>query len=328
MIAAPVAQSTTLRASPIKGESRRVTASEFVANVTGTNSSTMAFKTYHVNPGLDSTFPRLSYEAKMYEHYSLDACRVRYVPATTTATPGNVLISIDYDAADPVPDNEADAANVSDSVSGAVWSGLSTRLSAAGMRTQKWMMIRDQAVPGDLNLYDACQFHIGTVDNGTTNVVGKLYIDYTIVLQTPQIPRSYIPTNMLMLEPAADALVTSTPKVVTYGSITGSLSYEESAGTFTMPHGTYLFNGALTIRDDALEDLVSEVSFVIDGTPNLVSRSVGTLGGTYSLTHTLPFVYHVNCTGTTTLAITAKATGAAGNLSLDVAGSHISVMPI
>lgn len=144
-----------------------------------------------VNPGLASSFPWLSQIATRFESYIFDRLDFIYQPVCNTATPGSVMMAVDFDSLDlPPPDKTVFMANQS-AVRCSPWDNVryvskSKNLHKFGIQRY----VRSSAAPdkSDIKTYDVGNFMVASTNTpaGPTSL-GELYVEYTVRFFTPQI---------------------------------------------------------------------------------------------------------------------------------------------
>jgi len=140
-----------------------------------------------LNPGLTTTFPWLAPQAQQWEMYKVHRLRAEWIPIASTGTAGDVYLSPNYDASDPQPTTEVQAANNVNAVVDSVWKVLSCDLdpsSMMGLGPRKY--VRPCAVAGDIKTFDIGKLFVCSNNEANTNTVGKLYLSYDFEFFTPQ----------------------------------------------------------------------------------------------------------------------------------------------
>lgn len=258
--AAPVAVSSMQRSMHTQNRSRRIKNSEFIGDLYV--QSNFSVQSYVLNPGMLTTFPWLSEQAKNWQQYRFHSVRFRYVTRVGTSTIGSVILSPEYNSSDNPPRNEREAMNTMDAVEDVVWREVSTTLNvsamfALGPRKQ----IRSGMVTGDVTVYDAGAVHavaayVTISPPGSS--IGKLWIDYDVELFVPQTATTLFPQisqKMLTLMIRPGTILSTGP---TWYAV--NLAYDElsphfdflntlqvdvsnilSTDTFALPEGHYMF---------------------------------------------------------------------------------------
>jgi hypothetical protein len=165
-----------------------VTHREYIADV---NSASSAFQVqkYSINPGISTTFPWLSSVANRFESYLFDRLTFSYEPICPTNTAGSVILSVDYDANDPAPNNKVTAMAYSGAVRTSPWdlvnfNAYKSDLSKFGVQRYT----RAANVTGDIKTYDIGSLFVCTSSTPTAaTTLGELYVEYTCKFYTPQL---------------------------------------------------------------------------------------------------------------------------------------------
>lgn len=145
-----------------------------------------------LNPGIAATFPWLSKQAVGWERYKFNKVSFRYVARLGTGTAGNIMLSPDYDAADPPPANEFAASNNQNTIQDVPWKDIVCNLSVRDMlagEKDKYVRLGALGPNLDIKMYDSGNMHVITSDflvtNGTT--AGKLWVEYDVTFRVPQL---------------------------------------------------------------------------------------------------------------------------------------------
>jgi len=174
----------------------RITHREYIEDILG--SVAFGVSTLSINPGLTSTFPWLSVgPAVGYESYTFEKLEFVFEPSCSTATAGRVILAVDYDPTDVQPSSKAVMCTYHNAVSGPAWAASCyscDRKDLVKMAPQRY--IRQGTILtslNDLKTFDVGNIHVGTQGMSGTSVVGELWVEYTVVLQTPQInPNGFV----------------------------------------------------------------------------------------------------------------------------------------
>lgn len=261
-VSAPAAQSSTSkRGVPSMTSTNgglRVKHSELVGVVSG--AINYSILTYEVNPAIDVTFPWLSGVAENFESYRLYGLSMRYVPRCPTTTNGTIMISCDYNSADPTavlgPSTEQALMATPGAVETPAWASISFRLDPKRFNLDKYFTRSSGAVSNEL--YDPAFLYLGVVAFASNDVVGRLFIDYDIELLTPQMPvaEDFGPTATTMFT-LANAQNVTVPNSATllwtpiYNPV--GVSYNPGTGAFQLRPGAY------KIQTRVRADVVSSV---------------------------------------------------------------------
>lgn len=188
--AAPVAMSTRRTgAAPImrsRSNGVSITHRTFLGPVIPAASSYLATG-YPVNPGLADTFPWLSKVASRYDKYRFTSLRFEYRSVCATSTSGVVMMSFDYNAADPIPVNKQIQAQTIPNAENNVWVNNDLIVPT----DNEWRFVRQGLVTGtDIKTYDLGNMCLSTVYTTAASAVGELYVEYTVELEYPSEPEA------------------------------------------------------------------------------------------------------------------------------------------
>lgn len=162
---------------------------ELVMSVVGSVSFAV-MRTLALNPGLIATFPWLATQAIGWEKYRFNSLRFCYYTRTGATTPGSVLLAPDYDAADSPPLSEAAASAYTDVSEDAPWKNITCELTKKHMGAGERYIRSGPLAPNlDIKTYDVGQLFLCCLD-GTAVPWGKLWVEYDVVLSSPQLPPS------------------------------------------------------------------------------------------------------------------------------------------
>jgi hypothetical protein len=296
--------------------------------VTGSIPGSVAFtvaNSYSINPGNSTLFPLLSTLAALFSQYRFTHLAFRYVPVVPTSTQGDVLLFIDYDASNPAPTTETQAADHEDAIEDVVWRDIGFQARVASLNgTCPYHFVRTALMPGDIKTYDSGNFFFCTNNETGTNTIGKLYVDYTCVLRSPLL------TNNQGLKPSTISAWYDSGSP-TYTSNTPSYMFfdtqiAESFGiikntdnkTFTVPSGYWEVTASGIFKDTSAETFTGSMY----GLLNSVSMTTGFPGG-FTVTNvangyqqmTCRYLFSVPPGSTGAIVIGITMIGAAGTLS-------------
>jgi hypothetical protein len=172
-------------------DSCRVVHRELVASISGGSTTAFAVaSTLALNPGISSTFPWLSSLAVNWEMYRFNRLGVRYYTRCGSGTAGSVIMSPDYDAADPAPSTELVASSNMGAVEDAPWKDQFLNLRPAELHAlgpKKYVRSVALAANLDLKTYDAGNVFICTVDSAAAAGWGKIWVEYDVTFYSPQV---------------------------------------------------------------------------------------------------------------------------------------------
>ncbi len=163
---------------------------EPVLQVDGTAAD--SFRTISLNPGLASSAPWASQVAQAFENYEVRGFKVHYAPRSSASTSGRIVVGIDYDATDPAPATFAQIANYDDSFVSNAWEPFTLVSKRANLMNLKKRYVRDEpsVADQDLRFTDLGKLYVFTTGCSVTSAIGDIFIEWDIVLSTPQIRES------------------------------------------------------------------------------------------------------------------------------------------
>lgn len=159
---------------------------ELIQTVTGTDAFSNA--TIPINPGLNASFPWLSAIAPNYESYKFKKLVFRFVNSIGSQTPGTIYMVPEFDVHDAPPTSEQQISSYEGCSEGSVWTRHTYNCAKHNLSKRSSYLVRTGLAPAntDLSLYDVGFLNMATVDCGSTLKIGKVWVDYEIELQTPQ----------------------------------------------------------------------------------------------------------------------------------------------
>lgn len=193
VVKAPVAQARSYRnlgprtKQYLPNGDIRVSHREYFNDLTSPGAS-FNVSQYRINPGLANVFPWLSDIAPNWESYSFERLDFHFETESPTSTPGTVLLVIDYDAADDQPSSKSDAMTYRGAVRSAPWTSCCNRSSKEDLHKMKERYIRQGTLAANLDIktYDVGALYVCTQGQTGVSTLGELYVDYDVVLKTPQ----------------------------------------------------------------------------------------------------------------------------------------------
>jgi len=194
--AAAVAKSSKFRnKNPVirferDGSSCRINHTERIGTLLG--SVSFAVNSYAINPGLPASFPFLSGIANRFESYRFEKLRFHFKTKTATSAVGDVIQVIDYDASDGAPESSIQAEAYQGAISSAPWQDTINDSTKSNLHKFPSRYVRGEAIPAntDVKLYDVGTYYACTENQGSAALVGYLYVEYDVVLMTPQLRAS------------------------------------------------------------------------------------------------------------------------------------------
>lgn len=302
-----------------KSRSTRLKASEMVSPING--SVAFSARKFPVNPGVALTFPRLSVEAAKWEQYRFRSLQFRYVTRSSTSDKGSVILSPDYNVRDPTPTTEQQATNTQDAIEDSVWKEIRCRMDVSAMFAfGPRKLIRPGNVAGELNLYDAANFFLCTMEEADASLIGKLWVDYDVEFFVPQ--NSISESSMALTtsyggKAANQTFTTNVAALLQLDSLTadplgiGALN----TNAFTPTAGTYVITFEAQFQNSAAESFLGIVELWYNG------ANAGNNSSRWGLT--VPAAGVVQSTqrailtfsGSDTISIRITMTGATGTLN-------------
>lgn len=187
---APVAKSyqTTRTAKP-RFESRSngdivVHFREFIQDLNG--SVGLSTLVHPVNPANPAIFPWLSQIASRFDLYQFKKLKICYEPSCATTATGNVMFAVDFDPTDATFTQKSEFLNTRTHCRSAPWDKCSVSCLYEDLSRRKTYI----TAQNDTQFSDAAataSLYFGTIGQAGTSVIGEVYIEYSVLLQSPQI---------------------------------------------------------------------------------------------------------------------------------------------
>jgi len=219
----------------------RIIHRELIGSVVGSVLYTVG-NTFSINPGLPGSFPWLSSQALGWEKYKFNYLRLCYYTRTGSNTPGSVILTPDYDAADAAPVNEQIASAYHGTQEDVAWKDNCMIFDQKILNQDRFIRTGGLTANLDIKTYDIANLFVGTLD-GTAVNWGKLWIEYDVTLINQQLNSSG-PSGSGMLVGGGGGLTPAAPFGVTPVS-TGS--YNISANLLVMTFSGLNINGEYVI---------------------------------------------------------------------------------
>lgn len=150
---------------------------------------------FSLNPGLETTFPRLSQLARMFEQYRFNGLFFEYVPfsatsvTTTNLAIGQVMMATDYDVNDVPFDNEVELLSSQFSNVGRVYDKFKHAVECKkSLQADNWYFVRTENTdaPDSLVGYDLGKFQLATIGGQADfDNAGQLWVSYDVTFQNP-----------------------------------------------------------------------------------------------------------------------------------------------
>jgi len=281
----------------------RIIHRELIGSVIGTtNYSVVAGNTFSINPGLPGTFPWLSTQALGWEKYKFNYLRLCYYTRTGSNTPGSVILTPDYDAADAAPVNEQIASAYHGTQEDVAWKDNCMIFDQKILNSDRFIRTGGLVANQDIKTYDIANLFVGTLD-GTAVNWGKLWIEYDVTLINQQLNSSGASGSGVLVG-GGITFASATP----FGTIpvtTGSYNLA-AASTNVVTFSGLSVNSEYMITAYSLGTVISAYSFT--GLTGVTSKSTtagqlfnsGATGGSATYTFIANAV-----SGSVTLTITA-----------------------
>lgn len=144
---------------------------------------------YGINPGNQALFPWLSQIAARFETYRFTKLRFVYVETCGTTTAGNVMMASDSDASDPPPVSAQQMMAYKGAIQTPPYSGAVYAITGGDLHRLKTNYILTGVPPPntDIKTYDIGNFFLAVNAPAATGSLGRLYVEYTVQLFTPQV---------------------------------------------------------------------------------------------------------------------------------------------
>ncbi len=189
IVTAPVSRGLvqTMKPPLIRKGGKSVVFREFISDITG--STTFSLTTFPLNPGLFSTFPWLSGQAPLYETYRFKRLSFEFESSQSSSKIGVVIMSTDYDAAEPAPINKQQIMDYMGASRGQSWTNFIHHCSIPAMNAYRKRYVRVGTLPAnqDIKTFDSGNFYIATIGQDNTDQIGELYVNYEVEFYTPQL---------------------------------------------------------------------------------------------------------------------------------------------
>jgi hypothetical protein len=182
-----------LGGNPTRGSTNRseqsIVEEEYIADVAG--SATFVTTGYAINPGNVTTFPWGNRVAQLYDEYDFVSLEFRYERIAsefnTSASTGEVILSIDYNATDVAPTTLQQVLATRTKNKGMPCDPvIALRADCALMRTQpsKYVLTGAQPAGTDAKTFNAGTLYVSVQGTGT-GTLGRLFVKYHCKLKEP-----------------------------------------------------------------------------------------------------------------------------------------------
>jgi hypothetical protein len=206
----------------------RIRHREYFADVSG--STAFSSKKFEVNPGLPNTFPWLSKIASRYESYKFEKLHFSFETEAPTSSTGVVILAIDFDPTDAAPLSKTDALSYEGAIRSAPWSNCMYAAAKNDLHKRKSNYVRCGALGSSatLALHDIGNLFVVTKAQAGSSVIGELYVDYDVILETPQTEPSSLSKRIGGSGTISNAAIFGTDP-----ALTGCLVVEAAVSTLT-----------------------------------------------------------------------------------------------
>jgi len=178
---------------------------------------------FPINPGNLLIFPWLSSIAKNYSSYVFDALKFYIETESPSSIPGTALMAIDYDANDVLPSDKRTMMSLRDAVRTEAWGDIAMGSKKEDLHKRKTYF---NALPGDFSpsavtsntdmlgdrrLDDVGQLLLATTGMPANQVVGEVYVEYEVRMETPTNNANLIPLYTLITGTAQSGMTPAQP---------------------------------------------------------------------------------------------------------------------
>jgi hypothetical protein len=167
-----------------------ITHSEYIGDVGVRNPNNFDLQyQFGLNPGNNALFPWLATIAARFDSYKFLKLTFRYETVCGTGTPGVIMMATDYDAADPAPTQSQQMLSYKNAVESVVYDSAAMHAAKADLHRLKTNFVLTGVPPPstDIKTYDVGNFFLAVIAPDTPNTLGRLHVDYSVELMTPQI---------------------------------------------------------------------------------------------------------------------------------------------
>jgi hypothetical protein len=209
--------------------------SELLGTVSS-SSDAFAVTAFPINPGLSNFTGWLSNVAKNYESYRFKKLRFRYIAACPTTVSGQVYVTVDFDASDPVPLTEQQISYYEGTRYSSPWNHQEYVCTASNLSKRKSYYVRSKPLGAnqDVVLYDTGNLFVATTGTGS-NSLGKLWVEYEVEFETPEFTLTPEGSS-LSIRYAGDDNFVDVPSAVGFVPLTPSVAGNVLTLTSTAPY--------------------------------------------------------------------------------------------
>lgn len=306
-----------------------VSESEFVAAVTVANQPNFNNVAYAINPGNSTLFPWLATIASRFEKYTFTRLNFVYKKEVsefnTAGSAGKVMMSVDFDAADPAPTSKQQIEDTVPHADAMPSQSFALNLNSSDLAHPNTIAryVRVGGLPGaaDIKTYDVGNFNIAT-QGITQNVeIGELHVNYTVKFEKPVLEATAAPANLSVSAYSATGGEAGGATTVPYQAqmatvITNGLGAVNTAGSIVLAAGNYLIDAEARFHNSAGANL-TDVRLALQknggGIANTLTAEVGSAG---SQDLWLSSTAYYTSNGTDQLTMSLTATYGAGALTV------------
>lgn len=306
-----VSNATTLRNIQVPPSGYRLQRTEYLQDITGSTSAFSLAANISINPALP-VFTWLSNIARNYEAYKFTRLKFSYVNRTTTAQTGYVVLAVDFDPSDAVPNSKAQIIN-QNAVATVPSANVTYVANNTDLNRLTRYLCRSSMISGELSMYDLGTLFVGVGGNLAAATIGELWVEYDIHFFTPQVEAGLAynsRTNSAFNHLVDIALVSGSTITLPFANVLYNPGgFVNAAGIFTGPSGVYVVyaqQSVTTTTSLSQNQLTIYKSAVIMGTafgPALSAAGTSTVNAEFlvSLAPGDSFRVVLSITGTGTL---------------------------
>lgn len=167
----------------------RIRGRDYLQQIVGGTGFTVDY--FQINPGLPGVFNWLNRQAAQYEQYRFHKLAFEFETVQPTTQGGTIMMYMDYDSKDPIPETEQDFLTNSRAVSSPIYNPLTVyHADERALNPLGQHYVRMGAVPedSDVRFYDSGIFYVAhdLIDAGLVGeALGRLFVSYDIELMVP-----------------------------------------------------------------------------------------------------------------------------------------------
>lgn len=282
----------------------RVRHREYLADQLG--SVAFSSSSFAINPGLSRSFPWLSRVASRFESYHFESLRFLFETEAPTTATGSVIMTVDYDPEDAAPLSKTAALAYEGAVRSAPWSHSEFRARREDLSKRKSYFVRcgNLSDGRSLSLHDTGNLFVCVKGQATAAVVGEIYVEYDIILMTPQLEPSVQSAQIV-----SGGTVSNAAPFGSAPEVTGCLDVTVSGDTMTFNSaGEQLFAVSITGTGVALPTTSSSTCSVTQWT-GTVNAAATLRVNIWRLRFSPGDTFVMDCTGSTTVTATSSKSG-------------------